>query len=200
MADTDPSRLSSRSRGTAGPSRPRSGATSVATVISGVYGPCWTRLARTAGGVLNALDRVAGERRAAFALVRPPGHHAEPARGMGFCLFNNAGIAARAYTAQTGRPAIVADFDYHHGNGTQALVGGGLSYLSTHAMPAYPGTGFASDNHAGADGTLPLIRFRFVLIMNDQLWTILPFAVDGIRCRLRLRRKSLINPSARLAA
>jgi acetoin utilization deacetylase AcuC-like enzyme len=109
---------------------------------------------RAAGGVLNALDRVAGERRAAFALVRPPGHHAEPARGMGFCLFNNAGIAARAFTAQTGRPAIVADFDYHHGNGTQALVGGGLSYLSTHAMPAYPGTGFASDNHAGAGGTL----------------------------------------------
>jgi acetoin utilization deacetylase AcuC-like enzyme len=109
---------------------------------------------RAAGGVLAALERVAAERRAAFAVVRPPGHHAEPARGMGFCLFNNAAIAARSFTAQTGQPAIVADFDYHHGNGTQALVGGGLSYLSTHAMPAYPGTGFAGDNHAGAAGTL----------------------------------------------
>jgi acetoin utilization deacetylase AcuC-like enzyme len=109
---------------------------------------------RATGGVLAALERAAGERRAAFAVVRPPGHHAEPARGMGFCLFNNAAIAARAFTAQTGEPAIVADFDYHHGNGTQAMVGGGLSYLSTHAMPAYPGTGFAGDNYARAGGTL----------------------------------------------
>ncbi len=109
---------------------------------------------RAAGGALAALDGVVAGNRAAFALVRPPGHHAEPARGMGFCLFNNAAIAARAYGAQTGAPVLIADIDYHHGNGTQALVGGGLSYASTHAMPAYPGTGRASDNHVDAKGAL----------------------------------------------
>ncbi len=109
---------------------------------------------RAAGGALAALDRVVGEGRAAFALVRPPGHHAEPARGMGFCLFNNAAVAARAFTAATGEGALIVDIDYHHGNGTQALVGAGLSYASTHAMPAYPGTGSPKDNRVEADGAL----------------------------------------------
>lgn len=109
---------------------------------------------RAAGGALAALERVVADRRAAFALVRPPGHHAEPARGMGFCMFNNAAVAARTFTRETGRDAVIADIDYHHGNGTQALVGDGLSYLSTHAMPAYPGTGFARDNRVGKGATL----------------------------------------------
>lgn len=107
-----------------------------------------------AGGALAALERVTAERRAAFAVVRPPGHHAEPARGMGFCMFNNAAIAARVFTLETGREAIVADIDYHHGNGTQALAGGGLSYVSTHAMPAYPGTGYARDNRIASGASI----------------------------------------------
>lgn len=100
---------------------------------------------RAAGGAIAALETSVAGNEAVFALVRPPGHHAEPDRGMGFCLFNNVAIAARAYQAacRSGR-VLVADFDYHHGNGTEAVAGRGLSYLSTHAYPAYPGTGTRS--------------------------------------------------------
>ena len=97
---------------------------------------------RAAGGALVALETAVNDSAAVFALVRPPGHHAEESRGMGFCLFNNAAIAARAFQAMHGGRVLVIDFDYHHGNGTQDIAGGGLSYVSTHASPAYPGTGF----------------------------------------------------------
>jgi acetoin utilization deacetylase AcuC-like enzyme len=114
----------------------------------------WDAGVRAAGATLTALDAAVSGKRAAFAVVRPPGHHAEPRRGMGFCLFNNAGIAARAFVAWNGGRALVVDFDYHHGNGTEALVGGGVSYVSTHASPAYPGTGSGRDNRVDPDGTL----------------------------------------------
>jgi acetoin utilization deacetylase AcuC-like enzyme len=99
---------------------------------------------RAAGGAIAAVEAAVAERGAVFALVRPPGHHAEPDRGMGFCLFNNVAIAARAYRAAGGGNVLVVDFDYHHGNGTEAVAGAGLSYCSTHAFPAYPGTGTRS--------------------------------------------------------
>jgi len=102
---------------------------------------------RAAGGAVAAVDAVMqGWARAAFAAVRPPGHHAEPTRPMGFCLFNNAAVAALHARAvhQVQRVAVV-DFDVHHGNGTQAMFeqDADLFYGSSHQSPCYPGTGDA---------------------------------------------------------
>jgi acetoin utilization deacetylase AcuC-like enzyme len=100
---------------------------------------------RAAGAAVLGVDLVMrGAVANAFAAVRPPGHHAEPSRPMGFCLFNNAGVAARHARAAHGlRRVAVVDFDVHHGNGTQALFAPDpeLFYGSTHQSPFYPGTG-----------------------------------------------------------
>jgi acetoin utilization deacetylase AcuC-like enzyme len=108
---------------------------------------------RAAGGAITAVEACLEKGDAVFALVRPPGHHAEPDRGMGFCLFNNVAVAARAYQAWCRADGddsrvLIVDFDYHHGNGTEAVAGSGLSYVSTHAYPAYPGTGAGSYRRA----------------------------------------------------
>jgi len=98
-----------------------------------------------AGGLVNAVEAVLeGEVGNAFALVRPPGHHALTARGMGFCLFNNVAVAAHYALEEKGlERVLVADFDVHHGNGTQDAFYDQASvlYFSTHQYPYYPGTG-----------------------------------------------------------
>jgi acetoin utilization deacetylase AcuC-like enzyme len=98
-----------------------------------------------AGGMCQAVSMVlSGELDNAFALVRPPGHHAERGRGMGFCLFNNAAIGARyAQESHQVKRVLVIDWDLHHGNGTQHSFEADPSilYFSTHQYPYYPGTG-----------------------------------------------------------
>jgi acetoin utilization deacetylase AcuC-like enzyme len=105
------------------------------------------------GGVLNAVDAVfAGKAKNAFCAVRPPGHHARPAQGMGFCLFNNIAIAARHAQKQHGAQKIaIVDWDVHHGNGTQDIFyeDGSVLFCSTHQSPLYPFTGHAEETGGG---------------------------------------------------
>src|SRR5580698_2534289 len=120
------------------------------TYIDGdtVFGPGSLDAAlRGAGGAMAAVDAVMeGWAEAAFVAMRPPGHHAETDRAMGFCLFNNAAVAAYHARARWGlRRIAVVDFDVHHGNGTQAMFSADpeLFYGSSHQSPCYPGTGDA---------------------------------------------------------
>ncbi|MEJ1976121.1 MAG: histone deacetylase family protein [Acetobacteraceae bacterium] len=115
---------------------------------------------RAAGGAVAAVDAVMeGWASAAFAAVRPPGHHAEPDRAMGFCLFNSAAVAAHHARAHWGLERVaVMDFDVHHGNGTQAMLehDAGFFYGSSHQFPCYPGTGRASEQGVGNIVNVPI--------------------------------------------
>jgi acetoin utilization deacetylase AcuC-like enzyme len=110
------------------------------------------------GGLLEAVDRIQtpnSELRtpnSIFAFVRPPGHHAEPGRGMGFCLFNNVAIAAEYAKKKHGlKRILIVDWDLHHGNGTQKAFyeDPGVLFFSSHQYPYYPGTGNFSETGSG---------------------------------------------------
>ena len=113
----------------------------------------WDIARKAAGGVMNAVDAVmSGKARNAFCAVRPPGHHATPNRGMGFCLLNNIAIGARYAQRKHGiERVMIVDWDVHHGNGTQDIYYSDptVFFFSTHQWPLYPGTGRADETGAG---------------------------------------------------
>lgn len=108
-------------------------------------GDSWDAATKAAGGLMNLVDAVVkGDVRNGFGLVRPPGHHAEWNRAMGFCLFNNVAIAARHALNRHGMKRVaIVDWDLHHGNGTQNAFyeDPRVLFISTHQSPHYPGTG-----------------------------------------------------------
>ena len=114
----------------------------------------WQAATAAAGASIGAVDAVlAGGMDAAFAVVRPPGHHAPPDRAMGFCIVNNAAVAAAHAVAEHGLSRVLlVDFDVHHGNGTQDCFYGSpeVLYFSTHQSPAYPFTGAVEEMGQGA--------------------------------------------------
>jgi acetoin utilization deacetylase AcuC-like enzyme len=119
---------------------------------------------RAAGATLDCVRYVLrGDAGNAFAVVRPPGHHAEPDRAMGFCLFNNAAIGAAAALESGLQRVAIVDYDAHHGNGTQAafLNDARVAYLSTHQWGIYPGTGWFKD--------APLARSRIVNVPLPEM-------------------------------
>jgi acetoin utilization deacetylase AcuC-like enzyme len=138
----------------------RSGRGMLSTGDTDIGPRSWEVALRAVGTCLNGVDLVMeGRAENAFCIVRPPGHHAGPGRGMGFCLFNNIAIAARYAQKKYGiERALIADWDVHHGNGTQDTFYADPSayFFSTHQSPWYPGTGDARERgeDAGCQTTL----------------------------------------------
>jgi acetoin utilization deacetylase AcuC-like enzyme len=114
----------------------------------------WEAALRGAGGAAALVDSLLGDgARTGVSALRPPGHHAEVARAMGFCFFGNAAVAARrARDAHGAERVLILDWDVHHGNGTNAIFHAdpGVLFVSIHEWPLYPGTGPASDLGSGA--------------------------------------------------
>jgi acetoin utilization deacetylase AcuC-like enzyme len=106
-----------------------------------------------AGAAVDAVERVMGGRhKVAFAMVRPPGHHAERRRAMGFCFYNNIAVAAAHARTLGANRVVIVDYDVHHGNGTQHMFESNpnVLYVSTHQYPFYPGTGAVDETGVGA--------------------------------------------------
>lgn len=139
------------------------GASTLSTGDTDVCAHSWSAAQYAAGGCLNAVDAVLdGRVKNAFCLVRPPGHHATASVGMGFCIFNNAALAARHAQARGVHRVLIVDWDVHHGNGTQDIfyADGSVFYFSTHQADLYPHTGAAHetgrDQGLGANLNMPL--------------------------------------------
>ena len=143
---------------------------------------------RAVGGAVAAVDAVMeGWAVTAFVATRPPGHHAERERAMGFCLFNNAAIAARHARARWKLDRVaVLDFDVHHGNGTQDIFQSdpALFYGSSHQYPCYPGTGAASERGVGNVVNVPLAPGSDGAAFRAAWERVLLPAVDAFRPQL----------------
>ena len=146
------------SRGSAAPSRPRGWRSSTPTPRSSPRS--WEAAIEAVGASTAAVDDVfSGAADNVFVAARPPGHHAETATAMGFCLFNNAAIAARHAQRRHGAERVaIVDWDVHHGNGTQDIfwTDPSVLYASTHQMPLYPGTGAGDETGVGNIVNAPL--------------------------------------------
>jgi len=140
---------------------------------------------RAAGAFCAAVDAVMrGEANNAFCAVRPPGHHAEPHRAMGFCLFNNVAVAAVHAQAVHGVDKVaVIDFDVHHGNGTQAAFWSQpeCMYISTHQSPLYPGTGRRNERGVGNILNVPLMPYSGTAELREAWGTIIMPALNDFR-------------------
>lgn len=131
----------------------------------------WDLALKAAGGAAAVAAAVwRGEARRGFALTRPPGHHATPARAMGFCLLNNVALAAQHLLQELGAKRLaIVDLDLHHGNGTQDIFyeRGDVLFVSTHQFPLYPFTGFLDETGAG-DGAGTTANLPFPPLSGDQ--------------------------------
>lgn len=136
-------------------------------VVRGTYDAALT----SAGALVNVVEAVmTGQAANGMSLMRPPGHHALPGRGMGFCIFANVAIAARAAQVEFGAERVlIIDWDVHHGNGTEAVFydDPSVAFFSTHQYPFYPGTGAAADTGRGA-GTGATLNVPLPASTGDQ--------------------------------
>lgn len=143
-------------------------------------GSSWRAVLGAAGAVLAAVDQAMGGRGNAFAAVRPPGHHALAARGMGFCLVNNVIVAARHARRAGLARVLIVDWDVHHGNGTQALMETDptIRFVSLHQHPWYPGTGMADERGVGNVFNVPRGPGQPPSLYVADLWAAVAAATD----------------------
>ncbi|MGG6461173.1 histone deacetylase family protein [Solilutibacter silvestris] len=144
---------------------------------------------RAAGAAIAAVDWVlAGDDRRAFCAVRPPGHHAEPDMAMGFCLFDNIALAAAHALASGIERVAIADFDVHHGNGTQAIFEREprVLFVDTHQSPLYPGTGDADETGVGNIANAPWPPLASAQAVRTLWEEVLIPRIDAFRPQLLL--------------